>query len=65
MARRIEPGLPMDWRLLASGYLDRYLYDLGALAGNEDFFAHRLKAHITDKAKAENTSKDFSERIRR
>src|SRR5471032_1348113 len=34
MVRHIDPGLPLDWRLLASGYLDRYLYDIGALAGD-------------------------------
>ncbi len=31
LAKRIVPGLPMDWRLLASGYLPGYLYDVGAL----------------------------------
>jgi hypothetical protein len=31
MMRRISPGLPMDWRILVSGYLPEYLYDLHAL----------------------------------
>ena len=65
MARRITPGLPLDWRLLASGYLDRYLYDLGALAGQGDFEALRRQAHITAKARAADQAEDFSDRIRR
>jgi hypothetical protein len=64
MARRITPGLPLDWRLLASGYLDRYLYDIGALAGRGDFDALRQKAHITARARAAGQADDFSERIR-
>jgi hypothetical protein len=65
MARRISPGLPMDWRLLASGYLDRYLYDLGALQGQGDFATLREKAHITARARAADQAEDFSGRIRR
>jgi hypothetical protein len=64
MARRIRPGLPLDWRLLASGYLDRYLYDIGALAGRGDFDALRQKADITARARAAGQADDFSERIR-
>lgn len=65
MARRITPGLSLDWRLLASGYLDRYLYDIGALAGRGDFEALRRNAHITAKALAADQDADFSARIRR
>ncbi|QJD93726.1 DUF4105 domain-containing protein [Duganella dendranthematis] len=64
MARRIQPGLPLDWRLLASGYLDRYLYDLGALQGQGDFDTLRQNAHITARARAAGQADDFSERIR-
>ncbi len=65
MARHINPGLPLDWRLLASGYLDRYLYDIGALAGQGDFETLRQQAHITAKARAADKAEDFSSRIRR
>jgi len=65
MARRITPGLPLDWRLLASGYLDRYLYDIGALAGSGDFKSLREQAHITTKAHAADQAEDYSHRIRR
>ncbi|NYE59629.1 hypothetical protein FHW58_000781 [Duganella sp. 1224] len=64
MARRIQPGLPLDWRLLASGYLDRYLYDLGALQGQGGFDALRQRAHITARARAAGDAADFSQRIR-
>jgi len=64
MARRIDPGLPLDWRLLASGYLDRYLFDIGALAGQGSFDSLRQQAHITGKARMVETEADFSDRIR-
>jgi hypothetical protein len=64
MARRIDPGLPLDWRLLASGYLDRYLYDIGALAGEGDFATLRRNAHITARARAADHAEDFSALIR-
>ncbi|USX23262.1 DUF4105 domain-containing protein [Oxalobacteraceae bacterium OTU3REALA1] len=64
MARRIDPGLPLDWRLLASGYLDRYLFDIGALAGGHDFETLRRNAHITERARAADKAGDFSTRIR-
>ncbi|MCU6497333.1 DUF4105 domain-containing protein [Rugamonas sp. A1-17] len=64
MARRIDPGLPLDWRLLASGYLDRYLYDIGALAGQGGFDSLRQQARITAKARAAGNAADFSDRIR-
>ena len=65
MARRIAPGLPLDWRLLASGYLDRYIDDLGALAGSGTFEQKRAAAHITARARAADTAPDFSQQIRR
>jgi hypothetical protein len=64
MARRVDPGLPLDWRLLASGYLDRYLFDIGALAGAQDFDALRRNAHITARALGADKADDFSDRIR-
>ncbi len=64
MARRIDPGLPLDWRLLASGYLDRYLFDIGALSGGGDFEVLRRNAHITARARAADKAEDFSARIR-
>lgn len=68
LARRIAPGLPLDWRLLASGYLDRYIFERGALAtaGNDAAFErHRAAAHITARARAADRAADFSAAIRR
>ena len=31
LVRRIDPGLPLDWRVILSGYLDEYLYAQHAL----------------------------------
>lgn len=31
LARLLDPGLPLDWRILASGYVPDYLHDLGVL----------------------------------
>lgn len=65
MARRIEPGLPSDYRLLVSGYLHEYLYELGALAPSEDLQALQALAHINERARAADHSPHFSEIIRR
>ena len=65
MARRIVPGLPLDYRLLASGYLDRYLYDVGALVPGLSFAQLRDGGHITARARAANDDADFSHAIRR
>ncbi|CDG83870.1 Lnb N-terminal periplasmic domain-containing protein [Janthinobacterium agaricidamnosum] len=64
MARRIVPGLPMDYRLLASGYLDRYLFDVGALVPGYTFSQLRAAGHITARARAANETPNFSQAIR-
>ena len=65
MVRRIVPGLPLDWRLLASGYLPQYVDSLGALARTHDFDAIHQAARITDRAKATQPSDNFSAAIRK
>ncbi len=65
MARRIVPGLPFDYRLLASGYLDRYLFDVRGLAPGKTFQQLRDGGHITARARAANDDPDFSHAIRR
>ncbi len=64
MASRIVGGLPLDWRLLASGYLPEYLFDVGALVSGVDLPTLRARGRITDRAKAADRAPDFSERIR-
>jgi hypothetical protein len=64
MARRIVGGLPLDYRLLLSGYLPNYLYDVGALTRGHDFQTLRNAGRITDRAKAADADPAFSRRIR-
>lgn len=64
MARRIVDGLPWDYRLLASGYLPEYLFDLGAFSGASTIEEYRARGRITDRARATTPSDDFSKAIR-
>ncbi|WP_198088521.1 DUF4105 domain-containing protein [Variovorax sp. E3] len=66
LAKRIVPGLPMDYRLLASGYLPDYLYDVGGLTPGYDMAALRAGGRITDRAIAADKTPgaDFSQAIR-
>lgn len=48
--------LPTDYRLLASGYLPNYLYDLGAINQNWDMKTWYQRAHINSKMDKLNTS---------
>lgn len=65
MVRRIVPGLPFDYRLLASGYLDRYLFDVKGLVPGLSFQQLREGGHVTARARAANDDADFSHAIRR
>ncbi len=67
LAKRIVPGLPMDWRLLASGYLPDYLFDVGGLTPGYGLAALRAAGRITDRAIASDATPgiDFSQAIRR
>lgn len=65
MARRIVPGLPSDYRLLVSGYLPEYLYEIGALAPGNDVDALRAAGRISERARADGNYPRFSEIIRR
>lgn len=64
MARRIVGGLPLDWRLLASGYLPEYLRDVGGLAPGYDLETLRAAGRITLRAKAADADPQFSTAIR-
>ena len=50
MLRTIHPGLSLDYRVLLSGYLPNYAYDLGATDTSMPFEALRTLARIHDKA---------------
>jgi len=64
LARTLDPGLPLDWRLLLSGYFDRYVYALGGLAPGLDLATLRERGNVTARARASRDPNDFSERIR-
>jgi hypothetical protein len=64
MVRAIHPGLPMDARVLLSGYLPNYVYDLGATVTSVSFEELRNRSKIHDKAVQADTAPDFSARIR-
>ncbi len=64
MMTRIVAGLPMDYRLLLSGYLPQYVYDVGALADRLPFAALKARGHINERARAADDAADFAARIR-
>ena len=64
MARQLNPGLPMDIRLLLTGYLQGYLRDNGAIDASQPAALQRAAARITDKARRTGPADDFSSAIR-
>lgn len=64
LARRLDPGLPLDWRLLASGYLAEYAYDQHGLLPGYTFAQLARGGHVTARARAAGDAPDFSARIR-
>lgn len=65
MAQQILGGLPLDWRLLASGYLPEYLQHIGGLAAGGDLAVLRAAGRITARAEASDADPQFSQAIRR
>ena len=64
MVRVIHPGLPLDIRVLLSGYLPNYAYDLGATDTSLSFERLRELAKIHEKAMQADADPLFSTRIR-
>jgi Domain of unknown function (DUF4105) len=65
LSKQIAPGLPMDYRLLASGYFAEYARDLGVLTPGVPFETLKARGRITDRARASSETDDFSQVIRR
>lgn len=63
LVRVIHPGLPFDIRVLFSGYLPNYAYDLGAVDTSMPFETLRHLSKIHDKAVQADADPDFSARI--
>lgn len=64
LAKQIVPGLPLDYRLLLSGYLPEYVFKLDALAGADSVQAYRRAGHYTQRALRAQNSASFSQDIR-
>lgn len=64
LAKQIAPGLPLDYRLLASGYFAEYARDLGVLTPGVDFATLKARGRITDRARAAGDDPGFSRLIR-
>jgi hypothetical protein len=64
LVRAIDPDLPLDYRLLLSGYLPDYAYDQHGLLPGHAFEELRSEGRITARAKAAGGAADFSTRIR-
>jgi hypothetical protein len=64
MLRHIVGHLPLDYRLLFSGYLPSYVYKVGGLDSRYSLEQLRAFGRITDRAKAADQSATFSQEIR-
>jgi hypothetical protein len=56
--------VPLDWRVLLSGYFPEYAYDLGSLDTGMRFAQLKAQSLINDEAHAADHDPDFSTRIR-
>ena len=65
MMKRIVGRLPLDYRLLFSGYLPEYVYRVGGLDQHYSLSDLRAMGRITDRAKKADHSDSFSVDIRR
>jgi Domain of unknown function (DUF4105) len=64
LVRHLSGQLPLDWRVLLSGYFPAYAYELGSLDTSMPFAALRSISLINAKAHAADQGPDFSARIR-
>jgi len=64
MMKHIVGHLPLDYRLLLSGYLPEYVYRVGGLDRRYSLQELRARGRITDRAKKANRSDTFSADIR-
>ena len=64
MMQHIVGYLPMDYRLLLSGYIPEYVYRVGGLDNRFSLAELRARGHITERAKKADRSESFSADIR-
>jgi hypothetical protein len=65
MMKRIVGHLPLDYRLLLSGYLPEYVYGVGGLDMRYTLEELRALGRITDRARQADSNPNFSAEIRR
>ncbi|QEI08153.1 DUF4105 domain-containing protein [Pigmentiphaga aceris] len=64
MVQRIIYGLPLDYRLVLSGYLPSYVYEVGGLIDSVPLEELTARGRITERARAADRDPDFSALIR-
>ncbi|KAA8921728.1 hypothetical protein CEK64_00660 [Xanthomonas sontii] len=64
LARKLDPALPLDVRLLLSGYLPSYVYAQHGFVPGYSLATLRARGRIGERARAGGTGDDFSTRIR-
>ena len=62
--RALREDVPLDWRMLLSGYFPELVYAYGALDQSLPFEALRRQSLINERARAADGAPDFSRRIR-
>lgn len=65
MMKRIVGHLPLDYRLLLSGYLPEYVYGVGGFGRRYSLEELRSRGRITERARQADRSPSFSADIRR
>lgn len=65
MMKQIVEGLPLDYRLLLTGYLPAYVHDVGGMMPGLQLEELQRRGRITDKARAAGDDPAFSRLIRR
>ncbi|OIQ44213.1 MAG: hypothetical protein BM558_08860 [Roseobacter sp. MedPE-SW] len=64
MIRTITGEVPLDWRIMANGYLPAYAYEAGVLDSRLPLAELSEKGRITVRAQAHGLSQDYSQLIR-
>ena len=62
--KAVGADFPMDWRLLANGYLAELAYELGTVNTSIGFHELKKRSDITARARATGSDEAFSESIR-
>lgn len=65
MHSRVNPGhVKLSWKVLASGYVPEYLYEVGRLDTSVPFAQLHERSHVNARARAADKAANFSELIR-